>query len=799
MILKPFQEKAISKLRKQFLELWKTQNYKIPLIFKSPTGSGKTIMMAEFLRNISSDPQFNVDKAFLWVTFSADSYEQSKKKLFNFYEGASKINLLDLNDLSNKRLENNDVFFINWQKVKAYTKEGRKLRRGTELTGNEKGIFDNFIENTKLERERVLIIDEAHTQVGTELADEIIDLIEPRIIIKITATPKEEPTYSEVEHKRAGFVEIERNEVIEAELIKEKIISQTREELEISDEGIDQDNLLLQLAFNKRLELIKYYTRLKLDINPLVLIQLPNDERVRIEVEDKTKEEITKEYLKSKGVEERQIAIWLSEKKENLEEIEKNNSDISFLIFKQAAATGWDCPRACILVMFREIQNPIFKIQTIGRILRMPEAKYYSFPELNIGYLYTNYDRNQITNEEEKNRNKIPKYYSRRKRELDTIEFISYFKSRSDYGDMGYTFQFTFTKVADEYFGTKSFIEYIDENEKKVDKTIRKNNIEKIKNEIEIENIALTNRLIVNLEIEDYDNFLQELKKNKENIDREISLNDLHKIYKLFCYEIIANQEEENKKFAPERSYGILKSALNVWFQSRITEKIYYYYKIIVYDLRKENSVLKIIIAKSLGKYKPIRNKEVIDKEEKSEKHPPLIIPRPELSFTDDYEEINKIDDIEIKKCAINPFYNLKIYKGKINEESFIKYLESNNNVKWWYKNGNYGSENFAIRYFDHQENNYKAFYPDWIVKLKNDKILIVDTKSGIFAKSNETKFKAEALQKWILKNKNNNIIGGIVVKSGDLWKINKNKVYKYDSNLTGWENLGEIINSFCS
>jgi len=42
--LKKFQEEAIRQLRKQFLELWKTTNRKLPLIFKAPTGSGKTVM-----------------------------------------------------------------------------------------------------------------------------------------------------------------------------------------------------------------------------------------------------------------------------------------------------------------------------------------------------------------------------------------------------------------------------------------------------------------------------------------------------------------------------------------------------------------------------------------------------------------------------------------------------------------------------------------------------------------------------------------------------------------------------------
>ena len=42
--LKPFHEKAVADLRKQFLELWKTTNRELLLTFKAPTGSGKTIM-----------------------------------------------------------------------------------------------------------------------------------------------------------------------------------------------------------------------------------------------------------------------------------------------------------------------------------------------------------------------------------------------------------------------------------------------------------------------------------------------------------------------------------------------------------------------------------------------------------------------------------------------------------------------------------------------------------------------------------------------------------------------------------
>ena len=70
--------------------------------------------------------------------------------------------------------------------------------------------------------------------------------------------------------------------------------------------------------------------------------------------------------------------------------MENNVSEVEFVIFKQAIDTGWDCPRAQILIRFREIQSEIFELQTIGRILRMPEAKHYNNDNLNKAFIYTN-------------------------------------------------------------------------------------------------------------------------------------------------------------------------------------------------------------------------------------------------------------------------------------------------------------------------------------------------------------------------------------------------------------------------
>lgn len=767
--LKPFQESAVSKLKNEFLSLWKKPNQNIPLVFKSPTGSGKTIMLAQFLRDIVSDPRFEGnDIAFIWFSFSEDSYAQSKKKLFNYYGGASELDLIDLNDLSRGKLQKNNVFFINWQKIKGKTKDSRKLRRE-----NEQGLtFDNFIKETQEDgRKIIVIIDEEHIGSDTDLALEVIEgLIKPKITIRVSATPKYIPSRAEV----GGYVEVERNDVIEAGLIKEKIIFQTEEDLSRKEfKNKDQEEILLELAFDKRLELLKYYKELGIEINPLVLIQLPNDDQSVKGTTTATKQSIVLDYLKRKGVKEKEIAVWLSNDKVNLEDIENNRSPVSFLLFKQAAATGWDCPRASVLVMFREIKNPTFAIQTVGRILRMPLAIHLARPELNLGYLYTNYGRNEVLLEyaKSKTENRPAIYPSYRKKEIRPIKLESVFMSRTDYNDLGDSFQEMFKKVADKFFGI-------------TDKDTRSLIVKKLESKKLDLKPKLTNGLIVGVEIDDYDNFTKELLNEGGSHDQEMSQNDIERLYNLICFKHIAGQTDENRKFAPERSWGKLKTALNVWLLNRLGATRGEGYKIILHDLLMSPSTLAPVISEALLKYRPIREQEVHKKSVRTKRTETIDIPRELLVYTDLFEKL------AVKKSALEPFYIEKVAGRVINEENFIKFLESpkNKDVVWWYKNGNAGSEFFSISYRNPEENREKLFYPDWIIQTKK-RVYIFDTKAGLTAESKDTKYKAEALQKWLKGRKG--FAGGIVVPDGvNGWKLNDSKEYTYDVSLKGWKLL---------
>jgi type III restriction enzyme len=761
--LKDFQESAINQLSLTFLELWKTGNYKIPLIFKAPTGAGKTIMMAEFLRCLDDNYQFHEDKAYIWISFGGDeSYSQSKNKLYDYYNKGTDMNLKDISNLNEGKLYKNNIFFINWAKIKGTDKESKKLRKPNEHTDGEFGIFDEFIHKTKKERDIVLIVDEAHTETDTTLANEVIELINPRIILKVTATPKNETELKSLAFdKKAGFVEVSEEDVIKSGLIKEKIIIQTEEEIKKLENGVlSEDEVMLELAFNKRTELKKQYEELSLDINPLVLIQLPSDEKEKEEVVT-NKKDMVLSYLKQKGIKENQIAIWLSgsgDNKKNLESIEKNNNEICFMIFKVAPATGWDCPRADVLVMFREIGSPSFHTQIIGRIKRMPEGRHYPNEELNKAYIYTNYNKNHIKDiKEVENGNKPPIYYSKLKQYISPIKLETTFQHRTDFNTLTppTLWQKSFIKSLDNYFGTKLLsIDF-------------SNNIKVVKEKINLEQENVNNQIIVEAEIKSFDNFIKEIKDKGKNLDYRFSQSDIEKLYNLLCFEELQKQQIEDAKYNPSRSWGQLKQALNVWFSTRFGLDRSVWYKITVNELLNQNSELKKSIQKALIEFRETYNIEIKEKEEKDIFE--LTIPEQEISFTEDFEELNTA------KNAYEKLYIKKNYKGRDNEIKFIEFLESQN-IDWWHKQADNGRNSFAIEYYDTQEKKIRLFYPDFIVK-KENKVYLLDTKSGNTAKAQETADKSMGLQQWINEKEGNyafEIIGGITDFKHPNWRINK-------------------------
>lgn len=415
-----YQNDAIEELIEKFKTLYKVQSDETPtIILKAPTGSGKTYIAESFINKMSVQPDFNEDIAFIWMTCSDTLAIQSLEKYREYFFPNTNSRLLTADDIERTEfLLKNDILFSNWQKYNISKEkfDKRTLRKpNDENRQKESGFyFDDLIENTHNQnRKIVLLIDESHAYDSKLAQESVIQIINPKIIIKISATPfktegEKMTFYAQKGMGFADIVEVNRQDVIDAGRIKESIVTQTEEDIlnyKVKDEDIEK--LLLQLAIEKKNQIKAEWEKLNMKINPLVMIQLPNDSKTNKATEIQTKKERILQILKELGVPERKIATKLSESSERMDEITKNDSEVEFLLFKLAAATGWDCPRAHILVRYREIKSESFETQTLGRILRMAcVRKDLNNPILRTGYLFTNFPRSDVHIPDETDKNK---------------------------------------------------------------------------------------------------------------------------------------------------------------------------------------------------------------------------------------------------------------------------------------------------------------------------------------------------------------------------------------------------------
>lgn len=771
-----FQEKAVDELIRCFKELWKTGRSGLEIVFKSPTGSGKTFMVSDFIRQMNHQPDWDWDKAWIWVTFSDDLAMQSRQKFQDYFVPNQENRLLTLADINCGKLQKNDILFMNWQKLVSRKAENRRLRRpDDERMFKENGCyFEDLIENTRNDgREIILVIDESHKNVTDSARRDVIDPIRPRILLKVSATPERIPTAEEVANRWAAFVKVQRETVVEEGLIKERIVCQTDEDLR-RHQAEDLDKLLLELAMSRQSDLRREYQRLGRNVNPLVLIQLPNDDRKLSAMGVQTKEQIVTEFLQNRGISENRIAYWFDQRRENMDFIEANDSEVDFLLFKQAAGTGWDCPRAQVLVMYREITSPTFYTQTVGRILRMPEPRekeiYAHAPMLRVGYLFTNYNREEVQLPDQTKNDPKTTFISENRfgEDLRLHEKLkTTFLSRVDYGDIGEvrTFQRSMRASFDRFFG----IGETGMSAKNAGKLEAKG--------IDLDP-RLTNKLIVNTEIENFDNIQIEMKEKGNDTEFEISTHDVEKIFTLFCVQLLREQGPETKITNVARSWGPFKSMLRSWLGKTLNADSDYYYRVFIKDIQKDgHSVFRQAITQSLKEYRPVLE-EYLEKrnQENERRNAEQFVIRRNYYFTDDYEEL------EVRRSLLQPFYIRKDYPGRDNEEAFVKFLDDWDQVDWWFKNADSGKDGFALKYHDSTSETDRLFYPDWIVKFQDGRYGIFDTKKGQTANSQETRDKAEALQAFLQRLEQEIqkpvFFGGIVVHENGLWYLNQETKY---------------------
>jgi type III restriction enzyme len=709
MQLKIYQENAIDELLTKSKRLLGYSNNK-KLVFKAPTGSGKTIMMAEFLKQLVDDREIRQSLSFIW-TAPRQLHIQSREKLENYFETSQALKCSYFEDLDDRKISENEILFFNWESI---NRADNIYIRDNEQEFN----LSKVLERTKEEgREIVLIIDEAHHHATSEISQGLIQMIGPKLTIEVTATPA---TIADEDER--VFVQLE--DVKKEGMIKKAIILNDEFENLIKQGKIQTQQLsggskelVIDAAMKKRQELVNEFQKEKVNINPLVLIQLPDrktslEDRIRERVEGilKNKYRISTEKGNNK------LAIWLSGEHINKENVEKQDSEVEVLIFKQAIALGWDCPRAQILVLFREWHSPIFSIQTVGRIMRMPEPDkgHYGNEILNYGYVYTNLDNIEI--KEDIAKDYITIYTSKRSFDPQLSLLSCYPKRHREKTRLSPFFIEIFLEEAKKY-----------NLKKQIDTKVKKLDL-KIISDYKAEDVdALAGAKIVG--------------------DKAIKVGgfDLQKLFDFFVRNNLT-------PFYPEdRSVGRVKEAIYKFFEQEL--KMWYgdvWEEIVQIVLSDKNSRHFInVLDKAKEKYK----EEAEKRESEMVDVPNWNIPEA-LSYGGEYKKV------ETQKSIMQPFYSDERWRTEV---AFIEFLEQSEQVEWWFKNGDREATFFAVPYGDGEK---KPFYVDFIVKLMDGRIGLIDTKAGFTRQIAGPKI--DGLYKYIQSEikKGKKCFGGIVANT---------------------------------
>ncbi|MCQ4620719.1 DEAD/DEAH box helicase family protein [Corynebacterium sp. CCUG 71335] len=410
--LMPYQETASDTIMERIDKAAGARSIDQQAVFalSAPTGAGKTVIATSVFERIlipSDDRVEDENAVILWLSDNPDLNEQSRYRIETASSDlATRTVTLD-SSFNLPTFERGCIYFLNTQ----------KLGKGTKLTGGRKDTQDPLIgrgdtmqvtfwdtlRNTinSDQHNLILVVDEAHRGAGRQRTDKatiLRRLIEghtpeghtepvPPIptVMGISATPG---AFKSMVHSMSGSrlvlddVTVPVADVQESGLIKDIV------ELRIpGEEGRSFDGVFVQdaarLLADTTTRWDAYHAEQGGDgerVVPLMVVQMKDkatDEdvyqaivairkgwpqipstafgNVYGEHTDITAGDTLVPYIEPQKVQER--------------------TDIRVLFAKTAISTGWDCPRAEVMVSYRTARDEAHITQVIGRMVRSPLAR----------------------------------------------------------------------------------------------------------------------------------------------------------------------------------------------------------------------------------------------------------------------------------------------------------------------------------------------------------------------------------------------------------------------------------------
>ena len=757
-----YQQKAVTELVDKTIRLLNLGGQRNKLVFEATTGAGKTVMACQMLAGLMDELHDRGDSryqevAFIWFA-PRKLHIQSYEKLKGAFEETRTLRPVMFDELDqNEGIRPGEILFVNWESVNkennVMVREGDSSLSLYEITDRTKEEFGLPI---------VAIIDEEH-MFWSKTADKsaaVLDRINPAVEIRVSATPK---TANPKEK-----VTVYRQDVIAAEMIKKEVVLNPEIELNFSDE-LELNANLIKAALDKRNQIAEAYKAVGSNVNPLLLIQLPNDTKESMTTEDTAIADQVKKYLEVMcGIttDNHRLAVWLAGEKENLVDLEKPDNLTEVLLFKEAIALGWDCPRAAVLLIFRKLQSDQFTIQTVGRIMRMPEQKHYQKEILNSGYVFTDIAKDKIqivtadagyilnntitAHRRENLRNvNLPSSYTERpnvERNYLGPDFrkVLHEEARRFWNFVEGNLLFSLEELAkldnDDENSTLPDSDdlQINENRKKVANSLR----------LDVKNI--------NIEIPQDVHFQNE--EQVLEVDTVKYARKATEIDRVFMAYIATKGNQFESKGRTDKIASYLLEILADFFGIYETEAK----KVVLYHLNRPK--FDRIIDSALERYARIRDKA------RKESAAKRVFKKYGWEVPEERTYDNETSHIEeTGNHALLPFVQLN--QASNPEKDFVAYLEQNSQyIDWWYKNGDKGKQHYAIEYTTGDEQAKSLFYVDFVIRMKNGHIYLFDTKSigsDVFAPD-----KHNALLQYIKENTTEEqpLYGGVILRKNDNW-----------------------------
>ncbi len=223
-------------------------------------------------------------------------------------------------------------------------------------------------------RRPVVIVDEAHN-ARTELSFDTLARFSPSCILELTATPDLEANPSNV------LFSVSAAELKAEEMIKLPIELTTSGDWKaLLTDSIAQRDALEQAAREEREATGEY-------IRPIMLLQAEPNYSGRDSLDVET---VKKTLIDDFNIPEEQIALSIGAS-DDLEGVDLLSPEcpLRYVITVQKLKEGWDCPFAYVLCSVVALRSNVAIQQIVGRILRMPAAERKGHPALNKAYAFS--------------------------------------------------------------------------------------------------------------------------------------------------------------------------------------------------------------------------------------------------------------------------------------------------------------------------------------------------------------------------------------------------------------------------